>query len=332
MASKPGSSDNPFVGHVIHPDVEKYHKSFGTSSKDIRDRRNRVKLSCPVCFKCEGPEFKLRLCAKCNHVRYCSKECQKKDWPLHKTSCSNVNASVNVGKIAEILHASSFLNTNLQCCFVLAFDLINQPRLNKPFVARLDLGVEPTEIIKFSEVYTGRHTDSPIPGMVQLNAFKPIPDSAIQEDWKLIWRQTKEAAESAGFPDATVCILLVSKSSGLFSIFPYILHPSVFDLVRRTPTLTCTSALTGKVTEMPFDLGGCLEMMNKHIRADNKDRLSLRTEMTAADIITIRDAALGNVQPTRPADQWAHFAAKILKEKMAREALYKLTIVKAPIV
>jgi hypothetical protein len=74
--------------------------------------------------------------------------------------------------------------------------------------------------------------------------------------------------------------------------------------------------------------------MNKHIRADKKDHLSLRTEMTLNDIKTIRDVATGNVDTARLA-AWAQnavspppsqYAASILKEKMARESLYKIAV------
>ena len=72
-------------------------------------------------------------------------------------------------------------------------------------------------------------------------------------------------------------------------------------------------------------------MINKHIRADDKNKLSLRTEMTPGDVQIIRDAASGNVLATRRAD-WPmvapppQLAATILKEKMASDPMYQLTI------
>ncbi|KAH7926984.1 hypothetical protein BV22DRAFT_1032325 [Leucogyrophana mollusca] len=43
-------------------------------------------LVCAACGK--GGKPKLLICAKCRNVRYCSSDCQLKDWKQHKKSCS----------------------------------------------------------------------------------------------------------------------------------------------------------------------------------------------------------------------------------------------------
>ena len=40
------------------------------------------------CSKCENAAERLKLCGKCRGVKYCSADCQKKDWPAHKWLCS----------------------------------------------------------------------------------------------------------------------------------------------------------------------------------------------------------------------------------------------------
>jgi len=39
------------------------------------------------CAKCGKSEDNLSACAKCHLVSYCSRECQRSDWPKHKVSC-----------------------------------------------------------------------------------------------------------------------------------------------------------------------------------------------------------------------------------------------------
>lgn len=46
-----------------------------------------VSKVCVVCLATHG----LRRCAKCMRVHYCSVECQKKDWKVHQTFCTDFN-------------------------------------------------------------------------------------------------------------------------------------------------------------------------------------------------------------------------------------------------
>lgn len=39
-----------------------------------------------MCQSCCGAGS-LKLCQGCRLVRYCSKECQRRDWPVHKAFC-----------------------------------------------------------------------------------------------------------------------------------------------------------------------------------------------------------------------------------------------------
>ncbi|KAF7344531.1 hypothetical protein MSAN_01935000 [Mycena sanguinolenta] len=43
--------------------------------------------TCATCFKPETKELKHRRCGSCQKAAYCSKECQKEHWPIHKKTC-----------------------------------------------------------------------------------------------------------------------------------------------------------------------------------------------------------------------------------------------------
>ncbi|KDQ52158.1 hypothetical protein JAAARDRAFT_210715 [Jaapia argillacea MUCL 33604] len=45
---------------------------------------------CQTCFKAEAPGSRLLSCSACKKVHYCDKECQKKDWGNHKTTCKKL--------------------------------------------------------------------------------------------------------------------------------------------------------------------------------------------------------------------------------------------------
>jgi len=61
--------------HYSHPDLK------GVTENYLKE----LKLHCRVCEK-KG-STKLKECSGCKGPRYCSIDCQKKDWPQHKTVC-----------------------------------------------------------------------------------------------------------------------------------------------------------------------------------------------------------------------------------------------------
>ncbi|KAH9827212.1 hypothetical protein Tdes44962_MAKER03022 [Teratosphaeria destructans] len=43
------------------------------------------------CGRCHRPQAHLsgplQLCSRCRSIRYCSRDCQRRDWPSHKPQC-----------------------------------------------------------------------------------------------------------------------------------------------------------------------------------------------------------------------------------------------------
>lgn len=64
-----------------------------TARKTSFKADNARAKQCRACAARE-PEKKLFQCAQCKHIYYCSRECQKKNWPLHKASCKEMAASL----------------------------------------------------------------------------------------------------------------------------------------------------------------------------------------------------------------------------------------------
>lgn len=49
----------------------------------IKKAKIKIQMACPIC----GTPAVLQKCGKCKSAKYCSRECQRKDWPNHKKIC-----------------------------------------------------------------------------------------------------------------------------------------------------------------------------------------------------------------------------------------------------
>lgn len=55
-------------------------------------------LSCDRCHTAQSDlDTPLQRCSACHSVRYCGRECQRKDWPDHKAQCRHIRNSVQLG-------------------------------------------------------------------------------------------------------------------------------------------------------------------------------------------------------------------------------------------
>lgn len=119
----------------------------------------------------------------------------------------------------------------------MAFDLLRNPQPNKPFVARVDVGFEPAEYKEFVDIFQGRPVGNKVPGMVQLNAFTPLPNSYLSESQMYVWRDYRKTMNEAGLPNSPVGLLIISKANGLINTQPMVITPSTLEWVRGAPTL-----------------------------------------------------------------------------------------------
>lgn len=69
---------------------------------------------CPVCHKLSD---KLKWCGKCKAVKYCSAECQSKDWGFHKLNCQFLQEKDMKTIVSDI---RSFTTQKMKC-FLFAY-------------------------------------------------------------------------------------------------------------------------------------------------------------------------------------------------------------------
>ncbi|KAJ7436877.1 hypothetical protein B0H11DRAFT_2108884 [Mycena galericulata] len=297
--------------HAIHPDNGPTFQATAATSTSIRAAREAMHTACTNCHKIDQ-DLKLSRCGRCKEAWYCSKECQKKHWPGHKVFCRNVDGS-GILKLVNNFLSNPILNIYLQACLILQFDLLRHHPLDPPFRAKVDIGIEPAEVPDFLDFFLGKQPSAgEMKGMVQVNAVTPLDSIAVAElppERALVWRNAREATSAGDFP---VLIEFGNGESVQTIATAIFIQPPAMQLVREARPDIRQSAITGQVTEVPFNFDTCLENINMHIRADKKDQLLLRTTLRPSDIQAIRDASAN----------LATHSARVLRAKMARESIY----------
>jgi hypothetical protein len=200
---------------------------------------------------------------------------------------------------------------------VFDFDLVKKPAPDTPFMARIDVGLEPSDITVFFKLYADMYGDTEpekIEGMLQINAVTPSPQSITPYPHRMdFWRKAREELCAMG-KASTHAIIVEFVSNGAPGAFTCVLPilPSALFIVKENSPFENLSALTGP-SSTPMSATACLEFINTFIRADTRNQLLLRMNMREEDRETIRAAGRG-VKDT--------MAITILKEKMARERVY----------
>ena len=64
----------------------------------VKEEEGEVKRAARVCQLCGKEAQRMKKCSVCKLVRYCSEECQLKDWKSHKKSCKETAARRDGGK------------------------------------------------------------------------------------------------------------------------------------------------------------------------------------------------------------------------------------------
>ncbi|KAG2153415.1 hypothetical protein DEU56DRAFT_977093 [Suillus clintonianus] len=306
--------------HAIHPGAGKDFRSVAASSAYLKPRKKRILLQCTHCqMTLKNP----RKCSKCKSVWYCSQKCQKKNWPTHKLTCHETDRSSGSLKFIRMFISNPLIMGYLKIGIIFDCGLLDKPGIgfDVPFVARVDIGIEPSDILDFIGLYLDdKAIGEKLQGMVQVNAVTPRYPSLMRPltpQQLHLWREARAMYNAKGFAKDPVGLVDFVDGScpGYWKNGVTVgLHiPTiVLDMARKREPFVHVSAVTGTRFKQPMNAVACLEYINAHIREDTQNQLRLRTEMTDKDKEIIR--AAGRNEGT--------FSARILKEKMEREHLY----------
>ncbi|KAJ7243559.1 hypothetical protein B0H12DRAFT_1236348 [Mycena haematopus] len=288
------------------------------TSLTLSSKRQRSGTSCTGCrAKEEDLGRRLLRCSKCETVRYCSKECQTRNWPVHKQFCGDTSPGKLIDKLVKNLIFSALLHVQLQACIILAFNLLQRPRCDECLLARVDIGIEPCDLADFEDILLGEGSSkNNVQGMLQLNGITaPIDPGRFAADHQAAWRRAREEADSHGFHNDAVAILdFVYADCAICVSVPVRVASALKKPVaaRIDQGLTIGSTATHDL-KVHYDEAGCIQYLNQIIRYDKANKLLLRAKLRPLDIKIIRDIAAG-------ADS---VPAILLHAKIAREHVYE---------
>ncbi|KAF9474260.1 hypothetical protein BDN70DRAFT_884996 [Pholiota conissans] len=283
---------------AVHPENKAYFKEIAAPKKVIREGRSKIAVSCSQCMKPSSNGAELLKCSKCKIAWYCSRECQKAQWPTHKKVCKE--ASSSMPKFLGSFIANPLLNHTLQVPFVLAFDLRKNPILDQPLIARCDVQIEPSDMTYIMSLAFGRMSPAELAkgteGMLQVKTFIPLDaEKAIDITRMEVWKNTKYPNKERGFAgNPTVLVDFHMKGTKQTITYGLVIEDSAIERVKAGAGFAMQSAIFGGQTEVPLTTQACLDFINMHIRADKKNQLRLRTHMTKEDVDNYRNAVSGD--------------------------------------
>lgn len=147
----------------------------------------------------------------------------------------------------------------LEASLAFQFDLIQNPIIDRPFCARVDIGIEPSSLQTFFQVYSGQETSlRKIEGMVQINAVTTKPPGEMVHP-KLMgqWRQVRN--DDNGLASSPIGLIEFAMANNERTVTSLVaITPSAIEMARRAEPLARKSVLRGKF-EVPMDAASLIE-------------------------------------------------------------------------
>ncbi|KAF9485110.1 hypothetical protein BDN70DRAFT_871821 [Pholiota conissans] len=299
------------------------------STQDIKKKRKQLAKSCVGCKQLETKDRVFKVCSKCQARFYCSKECQRNDWPEHKLTCSKFQRQKRLQKLATTLFVNFDLSAFLSFAVIYKLGLLNPPKRDRePFSILVHLAVEPVDILDFARIRGDLGPDEAAitggrkQGMIQVTGILPCPEHLLPHETLAEFGRLKgsKSVEYASGNSGPVGALVFMLGDVTFEL-PSVIVAGILEMAREADPFTQIIGDTGRTRTLPITVETCIEYINTKIRADKDNRFLLRTEVTAVDEEFIRKAA----KDVDPLAEDSIFLA-LAKQRMRNEYIYKILL------
>ncbi|KAG2089335.1 uncharacterized protein F5147DRAFT_41140 [Suillus discolor] len=251
-----------------------------------------------------------------------SKKSRKKNRSTYKPACHQVEHS-GISKSIHMFSANPMLMAFLKVAIAYDYDLFDNPQIgfDMPFVARVDIAMEPSDIFDFIGLYfNDEAAGKKLQGMLQVNAltpWRPSTQGHLTPQQLQIWREARAQCNATGFTRYSVGLVEFisygyTEDLGISVTTALLIPDVVMDNARNDKPFFMGIPFARMLFNGPISTAQCLERLNLYIRVDGRNQFYLRDKMTQEDKEIIR--AAGRNEDTLP--------ARILRKKMERESLY----------
>ena len=178
----------------------------------------------------------------------------------HKTICHAVDGSSNLKLISKLI-ANPVIMLFLEASLAFQFDLIQNPIADRPFCARVDIGIEPSSLQTFHQVYSGQEAGlQKIEGMAQINAVtaKP-PGEAIHPKLMDQWRQARNSNKDNALASSPIGLIefAIANNEGTITC-SVIIRPPAITMAREAGPIPRKSVIRGEY-QVPMNAGSLIE-------------------------------------------------------------------------
>ncbi|KAF8912111.1 hypothetical protein CPB84DRAFT_1957754 [Gymnopilus junonius] len=275
---------------------------FGPDAHQVKHQRkeNKSRLTCQYCKKPEEQESRHKACRQCKML-YCSRECQKADWPRHKVACIKAPDGhfPHFNKICQTFLANESLLALLEVLIALELNLAITQDPNQRFNVQIFIHFEPFDDLDFLKIINSNVgiDASPMRGMAQIGGISSTELYESSDGLTMLPGHGQPSLSANGQDSLPFVRLQFMRilHSGRCQCMNTGLFISLDSIQASREAQVVTLPLRRGVSEtVPISVTAYRDFINEFIRLDWQNRWLLQMDMQQKDKELYRDAGAAN--------------------------------------
>jgi len=189
----------------------------------------------------------------------CTQTCYRQK---HKESCEDVEGP-GISRLVRKFTSNPLLVACLQMCLIYHFNLLHNSDPDRPFMARIDVGIEPSDITTCFHLFDGAEIKTEVEGMLQLNAITTcdLVANPLIPNRLNVWQRIREEVNAkGGLSDPVGLVEFVNDTQHSITTPIHISREAITIAAQRREPFQFQSAL-GHIREVPLSAMSCLEFV-----------------------------------------------------------------------